>query len=159
MTDMPRERTLSATPEVTGPEGSFEMGDPPEQYQCFLCFQTFDKGQTDEEALAEYHEKFGDAERAPGEVCEECYEKVLRFEAGLPCGAERMGYVCARKPGHELPSQDTPDPLHAAWCGQSEVMIAFWSDAPDAGPGVRVRSIGHAAHHLIQEIAKGEAAL
>ena len=57
-----------------------------EIFRCDVCKGVFDKGRIDAEAEAEYRRDYGtEAELFPagsvgaGVVCDECYEKVLKY--------------------------------------------------------------------------------
>jgi hypothetical protein len=50
----------------------------PNEFTCYCCGGTFTKERTDEEAMAEYRDTFGEAERAEGvSFCDECYEQYI----------------------------------------------------------------------------------
>jgi hypothetical protein len=48
-----------------------------DQYKCFMCQQTFDKGWSDEEAEAEKLELFGDVPKNECELaCDDCFQEI-----------------------------------------------------------------------------------
>ncbi len=52
-----------------------------EEYECSLCKETFEKGWTDAEALAEYEVTFTEEERQDVRevVCDDCYKKIMEW--------------------------------------------------------------------------------
>ena len=51
------------------------------QYTCSLCKETFEKGWTDSEAIAEYVATFTEEERedVTEVVCDDCYKKIMEW--------------------------------------------------------------------------------
>jgi hypothetical protein len=50
----------------------------PEEFTCGMCGGTFTKGRSDEEAVAEMVDSFGElpGDEALSIVCDECYQKI-----------------------------------------------------------------------------------
>ena len=49
-----------------------------EEYTCAMCKGVFKKGQSDEEAMAETRENFGDTKQEDCDiVCDGCYEQIF----------------------------------------------------------------------------------
>lgn len=47
-------------------------------FTCEVCGETYEKGWTDEEAIAEQLEVFGTTSEDDGVACEDCYAAVMR---------------------------------------------------------------------------------
>lgn len=72
------DRAQSGAADDPVPDGSF---------RCLLCRRTFEKGQTDEEALDEYRRRFGDAEPAEHLLCGDC-DRIIAADQGIPPAEE-----------------------------------------------------------------------
>ena len=57
----------------------------PDEYQCACCKGIFRKAVSDEEAMKELRENFGDVSQQDcGVLCDECYKEFMKwFEANI----------------------------------------------------------------------------
>jgi hypothetical protein len=130
-------------------------------FTCALCGETKEKGQTDDEAAAEFVEAFGReiAENDPL-VCDDCYERVMTWRS-TRCGVEKMGYLCERTREPDREDGLPHEPPHAGWT--SGGMLAMWGEldwpAPFDTPGVSIKPLDDVAmRNVVEELAESEEA-